>query len=182
MKEVWKDISDFKGEYEVSSYGRIRNSKTQNILKQRHGKDGYLKINLYKKGSNRRITCAVHRLVLENFNSVDGMELLQVNHIDEIKDNNKLENLEWTTSRENINYGNHNKKISLYRKNNSGNSKKEIVCLTTGKIFKSISEAARYYKIKNKSNITHCAKGTAQYCGTLADGTQLKWKYLNKSF
>ena len=105
MKEVWKDISDFKGKYEVSSYGRIRNSKTQNILKQRHGKDGYLKINLCKKGSNRRITCAVHRLVLENFNSVDGMELLQVNHIDEIKDNNKLENLEWTTSRENINYG-----------------------------------------------------------------------------
>lgn len=45
---------------------------------------------------------SVHRLILENFNPVEGMENLQVNHIDGNKENNKLENLEWTTCKENI--------------------------------------------------------------------------------
>ena len=173
--EVWKEIKRFNGKYEVSSYGRIRNSETKYILKQRCSKEGYLKANFYQNG--KKITCTTHRLVLENFNPIDGMNKLQVNHINEIKDDNRLENLEWTTAKENINHGNHNKKIGLYRKNNSCNSKRTIICITTGKVFTSISEAARYYGIKNKSNISHCAKGTANYCGILDDGTRLEWMY-----
>lgn len=176
--EAWKEIKRFNGKYEVSSYGRIRNSETKYILKQRYSKKGYLIANFYQNG--KKITCTTHRLVLENFNPIDGMNKLQVNHIDEIKDNNRLDNLEWTTSKENINHGNHNKKIGLYRQNNSGNSKKSIICLTTGKVFISISEAARHYNIKSKSNISHCAKGTANYCGTLEDGTPLVWMYYDE--
>ena len=50
----------------------------------------------------KRHRYSVHRLILENFNPVEGMENLQVNHIDGNKENNKLENLEWTTCKENI--------------------------------------------------------------------------------
>lgn len=175
MIEIWKPLRKYENIYEISNYGRILKISTQNILKSRHNKNGYLQINLSKNGIKK--TYAVHRLVMETFNPVSNMELLQVNHINEKKDDNRITNLEWTTAKENINYGNHNCKISSYRRNNSGNGKKEIICLSTGKIFKSISEAARYYNIKNKSNITHCALGIANYCGTLVDGTKLKWMY-----
>ena len=50
----------------------------------------------------KRHRYSVHRLILENFNPVEGMENLQVNHIDGNKENNKLENLEWITCKENI--------------------------------------------------------------------------------
>jgi len=52
----------------------------------------------------KRHRYSVHRLILENFNPVEGMENLQVNHIDGNKRNNKLSNLEWTTCQENIDH------------------------------------------------------------------------------
>ena len=62
--EVWINIKGFDNKYEVSNYGRVRNSETKYILKQRHDKRGYLKINLKKRGSKKRNSYAVHRLVL----------------------------------------------------------------------------------------------------------------------
>ncbi|AIY81127.1 NUMOD4 motif family protein [Clostridium botulinum 202F] len=178
MLEEWKDISGFEGIYKISNYGRVLSISTNTIRKSRHNPHGYVKINLSK--NSKRYTYTIHRLVLENFNPVDNMDTLQVNHINEIKDDNRFSNLEWTSSKENINHGNHNNKIRKYRQNNSGNGKKKIICSTTGKKFNSISEAARYYGIKAKSNISHCAIGIAKYCGTLADGTPLQWVYCNE--
>ena len=53
---------------------------------------------------------------------------------------------------------------------------KSVICLTTGKIFYSISEASKYY---NCSNICLCCQGKRNYCGKLEDGTRLIWRYLN---
>ena len=52
----------------------------------------------------KRHRYSVHRLILENFNPVEGMDKLQVNHKDGNRRNNKLENLEWVTCQENINH------------------------------------------------------------------------------
>ena len=108
MCELWKDISSYKGLYQVSNMGRVkslnyRRSGEEKIMKLHTHRDGYLTVRLVK---NRIVkTYKVHRLVLMSFNPIDNMEKLDVNHIDENKTNNKLENLNWMNRKENINYG-----------------------------------------------------------------------------
>ncbi|AGF56449.1 hypothetical protein B0P06_005283 [Clostridium saccharoperbutylacetonicum] len=174
--EAWKEIKGFEGMYSISNLGNVFSVKSNKLLSVRESKEGYLRVNLNNQG--KRYTFTVHRLVLESFDPIVNMDEFQVNHINEIKCDNRLSNLEWATPKENINHGKHNNKIRNYRSNNSGNCKKKVICTTTGKPFNSISEAARYYGIKAKSNITYCAKGLAQYCGILEDGRKLEWMYI----
>ena len=75
--------------------------RTNKVLSPQLDKDGYQKVQMMSTDGKRH-RYSVHRLILENFNPVEGMENLQVNHIDGNKENNKLENLEWTTCKENI--------------------------------------------------------------------------------
>ena len=98
--EEWKQVFDFP-DYEISNLGRVRSNKrkTPIILKQSYYSNGYTFVLLYN-GDNKK-SCLVHRLVLENFQPRAGMENLQVNHINCIRDDNRLENLEWTTKKEN---------------------------------------------------------------------------------
>lgn len=109
--EIWEDILGYEGFYQVSNMGRVRsldrvtsNGKRRigKILKTRLDKDGYEFLNLSINGK-RRIH-KVHRLVLETFNPTDDSSL-EVNHINEIKDDNRLENLEWVTHKQNCNHG-----------------------------------------------------------------------------
>ena len=104
MKEVWKDIKGFNGLYKISNNGRVMSLKNneQRILKGRINKDGYLIVALY--GVIRK-DISIHRLVALHF--IDGYKQgLQVNHINEIKTDNRASNLEWVTSTYNNNYGN----------------------------------------------------------------------------
>ena len=111
MEEVWKNIKDYEGIYQVSNLGNVRSldrvSKNRHhlkgkILKQHRDKDGYLKLCLFKNGVGRHFF--VHRLVTIAFiPNPDNKP--QVNHIDEDKDNNKANNLEWCTVLYNNNYG-----------------------------------------------------------------------------
>ena len=126
--EVWKDIPGYEGLYQVSDMGRIKRIagyKKRNkwgsytilpekYMKSSFDKDGYLRIGLAK--DRERKTYHVHRLValafLPNPNNYP-----QINHKDENKQNNAVDNLEWCTCSYNINYGTRNDKIaSKYNK------------------------------------------------------------------
>lgn len=90
-----------KYDYYVRDNGTIFSGKTHKILSVQLDKNGYEKVRLISEDGKRH-RYSVHRLVLENFNPIDGMQDFQVNHIDRDKRNNRLENLEWTTCKENI--------------------------------------------------------------------------------
>lgn len=107
MKEQWKVINDYNN-YLISNTGKVKNNKTNKILKGQIDKDGYACVNL--KGKVKRI----HRLVATEFIKNDK-NLPQVNHKDENKLNNNVENLEWCTNKYNSNYGNRNRLISNSR-------------------------------------------------------------------
>lgn len=94
--EKWKTIA-FESEYEVSSFGSVRNKKTLRIKSTRLDKYGYSRVTLYPSGK----TYTIHRLValthLPNVNQES-----QVNHIDGNKLNNATSNLEWCSAKENV--------------------------------------------------------------------------------
>lgn len=94
---------ELKFNYYVTDDGRIWSERTQKYLSPQYDKNGYVKVQL-RSTDNKSHRYSVHRLVLENFKPIQGMEKLQVNHIDGNKLNNNLNNLEWTTCEENINH------------------------------------------------------------------------------
>lgn len=113
MEEVWKDVKDWEGLYQVSNLGRVRSlDKKVNCkygkTKIHRGKIrtlsiskryGYVRVSLWDKG--KRLNCSVHRLVAEVFcENPDSKEW--VNHKDGNKQNNVSTNLEWVTGSENI--------------------------------------------------------------------------------
>lgn len=122
MQEIWKDIPGFENIYQVSNIGNVKtldkyvNSSIKNnnkvkrktkILKQ-YNKNGYLQVSLSKE--NKRYYFGVHRLVAMAF-LPNTNNLPQVNHKDENKLNNKVDNLEWCSAKYNCNYGTRNSKI-----------------------------------------------------------------------
>ena len=109
MNEIWRSVKDYEGLYEVSNWGRVRNCRTGCVLRPGKHRDGYLQVNLYKDGVMKR--CYVHRLVATAF-IPNPDNLPQINHKDENKENNRIENLEWCNCKYNNNYGTHIEKIS----------------------------------------------------------------------
>jgi len=102
--ERWKRIINFP-DYKISSLGKIERITTKSgtrsgkILKQNYKKNGYVYICLTK--NNKKYYKRVHRLVLETFNPIENINKLECNHINGIKSDNRLENLEWCTRSEN---------------------------------------------------------------------------------
>lgn len=103
MNEIWKDIEDYEGLYQVSNFGRVRSfhyGKTK-ILNPKPSKQGYKMVSLCKNGISSPIS--IHRLVALAF--VPGYApTLVVNHKDEDTTNNAADNLEWVTSSYNTRY------------------------------------------------------------------------------
>lgn len=175
MDEVWKVIEEAPNCL-VSNLGNVKVSQRTIVTSTGHSvtykehdiaknkkRTGYLEVAL-PVDKNKRIYRLVHRLVLSAFAPVEDMDNLEVNHKDENKENNCLENLEWVTSQENCNYGNRNQKISnkIY--------KVKVKCITTGKIYDSLAAAAEDTGCI-KSSICNCCKGKRNHTHNL------KWEY-----
>lgn len=158
--EIWKDIDGFEGLYQASSEGRIRSLDREvagkagsvrilkgKLLKPGMDKDGYLQAKLSKEGKIR--TFKVHRLVYAAFNGEIPNEL-QINHIDEDKTNNRLENLNLMTPKQNANWATRNervgKAVAKANINNPLRSKPVIALDDSGNVvfqFPSTMEAVR---------------------------------------
>ena len=143
--EIWKDVVGYEGIYKVSNKGNIysveRIAQGRKcggiILKPICDKDGYLIVSLYKNGGTKNKK--IHRLVTEAF-IPNPNNLPQVNHRDEVKDNNNVSNLEWCTSKQNNNHGTRTERIAQ-----KTSRKVRAVNVKTGDvvIFSSASEAGR---------------------------------------
>ena len=152
--EIWKDVKGYEGYYEVSSMGRVRrkpgfvNSRIKNnnkrfvkshILKANLKSNGYLTVSLSKQ--HRKKTMLVHRLVAFAFIENDDCTKIVVNHKNCNKQDNRLENLEWVTQKENTCHASRNDLLKTV-------NRKKIKCKQLNMIFNGSYEAAEY--INNK--------------------------------
>lgn len=92
-------INGLNKKFIIDDCGNIFDVELGRYKKQYENKKGYMKVHFYINGKDKGFF--VHRLVLMTFNPTDGMDKLQVNHIDGNKKNNTLSNLEWCTNAEN---------------------------------------------------------------------------------
>jgi hypothetical protein len=111
-KEIWLPVKGFEGRYEVSNFGSIRSldmyinnphgsksfKKGRTLRQTKNGK-GYLAVKLCLNGLQKSLV--VHRIVAEAF-VPNKMNYPQVNHLNGIKSDNRTDNLEWCTNRQNI--------------------------------------------------------------------------------
>lgn len=113
MEEIWKDIEGYEERYQVSNFGRVKNIRSDKILKNQKSGAGYAVVCLYKEidGDLKSKTFVVHRLVGEYFLSNPNKYPI-INHIDENKMNPHINNLEWCSAKMNSNHGNRNRHIS----------------------------------------------------------------------
>lgn len=198
---MWKKIKCYEN-YSVSSDGDIRNDKTGRILKKYKSNKGYELVNLYENGKGKMFL--VHRLVAEAF--ITNTENKPcIDHINTIRDDNRVENLRWCTHKENNNNPltlekmseamkgeNHprgmlgkqhsketRQKIRENHVNFSGENhprSKKIILLNTEEIFDCIKQAEEKYKVANQS-ISQCCLGKRKSAGKL-NGEKLVWMYL----
>ena len=171
--EIWKDIVGYENLYQVSNLGRVKSLNylqkgKEQILKGFKVTSGYLAVNLSKDGKSK--THTIHRLVAKTF--IENPDNLpQVNHKDECKTNNRLDNLEWCSSKYNCNYGTRNKRQSEILTNYPKFSK-QVLCVETGKIYPSAMQVKRELGFAG-GNISAVCRGK----GKTAYG--FHWKYID---
>lgn len=177
-KESWKPIAGFEGLYEVSSLGRVkalnyRQTGREQILKPQKNKYGYLKICLYKDRHQK--FAYIHRLVSMAF-LPNPKNLPQINHINENKEDNRVENLEWCTTSYNINFGSRNERVAK-AKTNGKLSKKVYQYDLNDNFIKEWPSAKEIYRQTgyNNGSISNCCKGKRKTV------YGYKWSYVKKS-
>ena len=178
--EEWRDIKGYEGKYMVSNLGRVKslnynNTGKEEIMKGGDDGHGYLQVNLSKDGKVKN--CRINRLVAQAFLE-NPQNLPEVNHKNEDKTDNRVENLEWCSKSYNINYGTRNKKAGkkiaekLKGRKLAEEHKKKLskpvfsVNKESGLImwWQSIREAEKCTGI-NKGSITLCCQGKRNSAG-----------------
>lgn len=105
-REQWRDIDGYEGMYQVSDLGRVRSLKfgKVRVLKGTKNSDGYLIVDLLRGGKRTRKSISVHRLVAQAFIPNYDDSKTVVNHKNEIRTDNRVDNLEWCTIQYNVTY------------------------------------------------------------------------------
>lgn len=183
--EIWKDIEDYEGYYQISNYGRLRsldrivihsNGKVRKykgtVIKLANDKNGYRFTHLYKNGKPKQVR--IHRLVATYFiPNPDNLPI--VNHKDENPKNNYVDNLEWCDYKYNTNYGTAPQRRMATRRSKplserflkslqikALNHKKKIGMYKDGiliKTFESAADANREYKNLNYVSLSAACNG-----------------------
>ena len=159
MIEIWKPIKDFENIYEISNLGKVRNIKKNKIKETWIDNFGYVCVSLYK--NNKKYNRKLARLLAETF-IPNPENKPTVDHIDRNKLNNDLSNLRWAD----YTLQNKNRKIGHI----NGKREQKVICIDTGKIFNSITEASNYYNISIAS-INMCCRGKTK------TSNKLMWQY-----
>ena len=160
---IWKTLKD-NSHYSVSDTGVVKRNAYKRvdklgrttqmkemILKNQIDKDGYYRVSIIYKDKQKFIP--IHRLVAETF--IDNKNNLPcINHKDENKLNNCIDNLEWCDVSYNNNYGSRQQRVSKTQG-------KKVIGLKGNRtlLFNSANEAERYFTGKKGSNISQCANG-----------------------
>lgn len=176
----YRDVLGYEGKYQVDNSGNVYslsyygNKDKKHELKQ-HVTKGYKFVCFHynKKFKNKY----VHRLVWEAFNGPIP-DSMQINHLNENKLDNRLENLSIATPKENANYGTRNERFALAQRNRKIDSKPVLQYDKKGnfiKKFSSISEAGRLFKKRASAEccISRCCRGK---CKTALG---YKWRFKN---
>lgn len=173
--EEWRDIVGYEGKYQVSSLGRVRSFARSNIpriIVPHYDKDGYVMYPLFNNG--KPIPKKGHRLVAIAF-IPNIKNLPQINHKDEVKDNNRVSNLEWCDNLYNNRYGTKRQRQSHYAMYH-GHFLRKVRQYTMNGIFikEYISSrmAERETNIKHQNIIEACKQNTTHSGGFL-------WCYAN---
>ena len=172
MQEIWKEIEGANGMYQVSNLGNVKSFtriKKGGLLKPGRYSNGYLFVHFAKDTDKKgeRHSYLIHRLVAQAFlPNPDGLP--QVNHKDENKTNNRVDNLEWCTHLYNQNYGTKNQRIGEKNKISNG---KPVYCIELDRVFCSAAEAARFVG-RNPTNVSVVCRGKEKSCAGY------HWKYV----
>ena len=164
MNEIWKDVKGFEGIYQVSNLGRIKGLKRiskdhrylpERILSGSLYSNGYIVVKLRYNGMLKRTS--IHRLVAEHF-IPNPNKYPCINHKDENKRNNKVENLEWCSQKYNSNYGTGNqRRRKTYKKKYSKKIRQYTLNGDFVREYDSIADAS-FYSGAQKSEICSCCK------------------------
>lgn len=152
MNEIWADVPNWEGYYYVSNQGDIKNAKWQTLKKKTD--NGYYRVCLTHK--DRKEFISVHRLVLSVFGK-HQKDKPYVNHKNGIKTDNRVENLEWCSQKENV--------AHAYKMGLNDWHKVRVRCVETGVIYDTMLDAARAMGLKSTSGIRYCLQGVYKTSG-----------------
>lgn len=166
MKEQWKDIDGFLGYYQISNFGRVKSLcrkvphpqakcgyivRNEKIKKPKTNSDGYKVVCLQMCGNKRYVS--VHRLVAEAF-IPNPNKYLEINHKDYNRTNNRVDNLEWITHKDNVRYSSDTGKYSVCKLGDKNGKSKSVDLYKNDNLVKSFSCIKNCSEwIKTKQNL-----------------------------